>query len=360
MRLSKIVAGLLVGVGLLASQQPASAKGESSIDRYLSQMAREGWVPVQTGVFQRTTANGGVEYFTHGEEGLRFSLQQAINRFGDFIRAYDANPTSEAAEAAEAQADEVNRLRAILGTFKPAEAKQKLESFLSNGCTFSFSYNAVATYLTTSQGVSATASSSFSNSCGYTGNVYSYAYVEGRLGSTFTTSYQRNPVSGYTSGANVSTSASRTLAASSQCLSTAEAAVTIPAIGVNLSATSSNTVCPVPLPTVNITGSTYLYLSGYNCSYVTWTATGSGGTPGYSFAWTFEGYPAGTGSTMSQYLCGTNMYSTDYYSVGVTLTDSASQTATDSKTITVQSEEEYNNCNQNPWQYPYLELCPYY
>lgn len=365
MHVPKIVASLMLGIGLLASHQPAEAKGTgtgtgTALQTYIDQMVRQGWTPVQAGVLQRITSNGTVERFTYGEAGLRFSIQEAINRFGEIIRAYDANPTPDGAKAADAQADEVKRLRIALTALKNTNTTRNLESFLSSGCSFSFSYNADAGYFTTSQGVTASASASFTNTCGHVGSVYAEAYVEGRVSNVFTTSLQRDPVSGTTNGTNVSATASRTLAATSQCLSSAQAGVTVTSLGLNLSASQTNTLCPPPPApplSVSISGTTYFYLTGSNCTYVTWTAVVSGGTPGYSYAWTFNGYPAGTSSTYSDFVCGTNWYSTDYYPLSVTVTDSASQTATNNKTITVQSEPDIHQpCD--PWEnYPYQRLC---
>lgn len=365
MRVPKIVASVMMGVGLLAAQMPAEAKGPgTSLQTYIDQMVRQGWTPVQAGVLQRITSSGTVERFTYGEAGLRFSLQEATNRFGELIRAYDANPTPDGAKAVEAQVGEVKRLQIALGELKTTDTTRNLESFLSNGCSFSFSYNATAGYLTTSQGVTSSASASFTNTCGHVGNVYAQAYVAGSVSNTYTTSVQNDPTSGTTNGTNVSATATRTLAATSQCYSSAQAGVIVTSLGLNLSASQTNSLCPVPpAPPVDvyISGSTYQYLSGYNCAHVTWTAVVSGGTPGYSYAWTFNGSPAGTGSTYSTFLCGVGYYSTDYYPLSVTVTDSASQTDSDSEIVTVQTGV---NDPCDPWSnYPYQQFCeiqPFY
>lgn len=339
MRVPKIVASLMVGVGLLVSQQPAEAKGETSLQTYIGQMARQGWVELRPGVLQRTTGSGTVERFAYGEAGMAFTIEEAVNLLGTFLRAYEANPTKEGAQAVEAQADEVKRLRRELAEMQATDSLGNLEAFLSNGCSFSWSYNADAAYLTSSQGVTATASANFTNDCGYWADLYSYALAQGMVGNTYTTSYQQDPFTGGTiSGTTVSTFATRTLAATSQCHSSAQSTVTVTALGVALSASDTNDQCPVPLPTVTITGLALVLRSGFTCTTITWTANGSGGTPGYTYAWTWNGTPVGTGgSTYSRSLCGTNTNSSISHTLGVTLTDSASQTATATKTVTVHS-----------------------
>lgn len=363
MRVPKIVASLMLGVGLLGGQMPAEAKGpgteSSALQMHIDQMTRQGWTVLQPGVLQRMTSSGTMERFTYGEDGLRFSIQEATNRFGELIRAYHANPTTDGAKAAEAQAGEVKRLHLALDAIKKTDTTRNLEVFLNSGCSFSFSYNADAAYLTTSQGVTSSASASFTNNCGYVGNVYAHAFAQGSVGNTFTSTFQKDPLTGTTNGTNVSVAASRTLAATSQCYSSAEAGVYVAALGLNLTANAANSVCPIPpVPplTVSISGLLYHYLSGFNCTSVTWTASVSGGTPGYTYAWTIDGYPVGTGSTYSTYLCGNGSNYTENFTLAVTVTDSASRTGSDTEIATVQHS---GGCD--PWHnYPYEQLCPYY
>jgi hypothetical protein len=337
-----IAALFLLSLPLAAAEK----KGEVTIDQYLAHMMRDGWIQVTDGVLQKSLGNGKTQTLTFGVGGLQWRVQEAENRYGDFVRLYKAHPTPDGARAIEAQTEQVKSLRQTLANLRPEEAISNFEAFLNTGCNISYGANADAYPLTSSQGVGANANAYFWNDCGHSGSVYAYAYVAGQLGNSYTTSYQRDPFSGTYNGTSVSSNASRTLSATSQCYSYAEAAVTSASLGISLTATDSNYSCPPPPPNVYISGSTYVYLTGYNCTTVTWNAVGSGGTPGYSYAWYFNGSYAGSGSSHSEYFCGYNSYSYTNYPLSVTLTDSASQTDSDSTTVTVETAEDYQDpCN---------------
>jgi hypothetical protein len=91
-----------------------------------------------------------------------------------------------------------------------------------------------------------------------------------------------------------------------------------------------------PLATT-ISGPTEVYLDNYNkCSTVTWTASSTGGTSGYTYSW-YIGTgttPVGTGSSYSKSYCSTNQT----VNVKVVVKDSAGTTAQDTHTTYIYYE----------------------
>lgn len=339
----KVISGGTAGVCLLAAQAVAQTEERGKVDSYLGQLERQGWTQVAPGVLQRSLGDKQVESLAYGESGLEWAIEQAENRYGEFLRLYLANPTKDGESALLAQAEEVERRRDALKEAPRGDGFAGLEAFLNSGCNVSYGATASAYPLTTSQGVGATASAFFNNSCGYVGNVYAYAYVAGRVNNTYTTSLQRDPSLGVRSGTNISASASRTLAATADCYSYAEASANVPSQGINhFFVSGPNYSCPAPpsLPSVSISGSTYVFLTGFDCETLTWTATGSGGTLPYSYAWYFNNAFVASGSTYSRTFCGTDINRVTSHALRVTLTDGASRTASDSETVTVQTERE--------------------
>jgi hypothetical protein len=102
------------------------------------------------------------------------------------------------------------------------------------------------------------------------------------------------------------------------------------------SKSATNTTCPVPptSPTATINGPTYLGVTA--CTTYTWTASVSNGTSPFTYQWTWNGVAVGTGSSYSRSYCPGTAYSNISYTLGLTVTDSASRTGSASKTIQVE------------------------
>jgi hypothetical protein len=346
-RTTLLSAGLLC-LSMSLGLNGASASGfiEETIgtpqDPRAAQLLSEGYVPVTQGVFQLGLGDNKVQTVALGAEGAAW-VQQHIEARLIFLSAeYVAHPTPELLKVlTELQALQNSLAQDATGSdalfSEPATAGDGLDS----GCSVSYSANADAYPLTGSQGVGATASASWYHSC-YTGaSTYAYAYASATSGGTTTTITQSDPDSGW----NISSSATASVNGSSNCYSAAEAYVY--QNGYLLLFTDSNGSCPAPPPSVTVSASpSSVWLYGYGCQWITWTASASGGTPGYSYYWTTTGT---TGSTYSEYVCGYNSY--NYYSIthNVTVTDAASQTASGGATAYVSTEPEYYNpC---PWPY---------
>jgi hypothetical protein len=298
----------------------------------------EGFSPVAQGVFQRDMGGNKVETAALGAEGAAWMRQEIEARLIFLSAEYVARPTPELLKVlTELQAlqnsldqDATGGSAGLFSEAAPAG------DMIDSGCSVSYNANADAYPLTSSQGVGATASAAYYHSC-YTGaQTYAYAYASATSGGTTTTVTQSDPDSGW----NISSSATASVNGSSNCYASAQAYVYQSGYLLNFSDTHSG--CPIPLPTVSVSVSpSSVYLVGYNCQLVTWTASASGGTPGYSYYWTTSGT---TGSSYSDFVCGYNSY--NYYSIthNVTVTDAASLTASAGATAYVSTEPESNPC----------------
>jgi hypothetical protein len=95
-----------------------------------------------------------------------------------------------------------------------------------------------------------------------------------------------------------------------------------------------------PVPTIN--GPSTVYASG--CVTSTWTATVTGGTSPYTYAWTWNGTAVGTASSYSRTTCSGTVYSDTFHTLGLTVTDSASRTGTASLSVEIIKEGSGGSC----------------
>jgi large repetitive protein len=90
-----------------------------------------------------------------------------------------------------------------------------------------------------------------------------------------------------------------------------------------------------PAPSVSISSTTPVAISGTICKTITWTSTVSGGTSPYSYAWKIDGVAAGSASSVSKTYCGADTDTTQTVNVALTVTDAASQTGSATYTTTI-------------------------
>lgn len=351
---------LSVAIGALSLTHPGSlpaqtAKPTTAAD-FTARMGQDGWREVTSGVLQRTREGKKTEVVAFGKPGLEWAVTEAKNRLGFFLREYRRSPSADGAKALVAQNEEVKRLERALSA-APTTKAGDLESFLNASCDFSYGATADAYPLTTSQGVGAVANAYFNNStcsggnnCGYIGEVYSYAYVTARIGGTTTIKFQRDPEVGVKTGASLTSSASQTQTGTNDCYSEASSSVTVATLGLFLSAYDSNSECPGNPPTISaINGLTYFYLNGYNCQSTTYTASVTGGTPGYTYKWYWNGIQVATGASYSRTFCGSNTYSYFEHTLSVTVTDSAARQDSESTWIAVEGVPTGGGCRQSTY-----------
>jgi hypothetical protein len=318
----------------------------------MDRLVREGWTPVAPGVAQRGHGDSRVETFAFGPDGMKWGLQELQGKLASLQKQYRVNRKADLLRA-------INELKSSIAKFqedlKKAEQEPMDAGAEKNGCSVSFGANADAYYLTNVAGTGATASANFNNTCGYFAETYAYAQAYATRGTLTETLTQSDPKSGY----NISSSATVSVQGSTACASEAYAFSRFTGGGIFLSFNDSNPSCPPPPPpalNASISGPYYLSISGYNYETVTWTATATGGVPGYSYQWYRDGSYVGSGSTYSETFYGNNYDYTEYVNLSVTVADSASQTKAATFSTEIWYSSEYNDeCGS--YRFPYE--CPY-
>lgn len=329
----------------LALAQTENPRMKETMDRLI----KEGWTPVGPGVAQRSHGDNKVETFAFGPDGLRHAVKELEGKLAFLQQQYRSHRKADLQKA-------INDLKSSIAKLK-VDAKKAEKSTADvlaekNGCTVSFGSNSDAYWLTNGAGTAATASGSFNNTCGYYADTHAFAHAYATRGTLTETLTQSDPKSGY----NISSSAVVSVPGSTPCFSEAYSHARFTGGNIFLSFSDTNYSCPSPPVTVSISGPTYILISGYNSEIATWTATASSGVPGYSYQWYRDGYPVGTGSTYSESFFGSNWDSSELFELSVTVTDSASQTASATHSVNVWYSREYNNeCGM--YRFPYE--CPY-
>lgn len=330
----------MISIAQLSLAQDTKARSNDPID----QLLRQGWKIVQDGVLQRDRGAGQVETFVFGAAGFTWKLQDLQNQLHNLRLAYQANPTPELRKTILNHRQEIANTQKLIALAQAAEAAG--ESPIDNkvSCSLSFTYDASAAALTSSQDVTASASASFTGSCGFTGEVYAYSYSTAVVNGGSTT---QTLTDGPRSGANVTASAYTSQTGGPTCTSYAYASMT----SSNLSPSSytisaTNNSCPAPPnpPTISIASdsasSINLYLD--DCVYITWTASISGGSSPYTTTWYLNGYSQGTGTSLTETFCNTWTNTTQTVNVYAVVTDAASQSATSNTSTTTIHDHYYN------------------
>jgi hypothetical protein len=329
----------LVGSAHLSLAQDTKARSNDPI----AQLLRQGWKIVQDGVLQRDRGAYQVETFVFGAAGFTWKLQDLQNQLRNLRLAYQADPTPELRKTILNHRQEIANTQKLIALAQVAEAMGEPPVDGKVSCSLSFTYNASAAALTSSQGVTASASASFTGSCGFTGEVYAYSYSTATVAGAPTT---QTLTDGPRSGANVTASSFTSQTGGPSCTSYAYASMT----SSNLSPSSytisaTNSSCPAvvsnPVPTIN--GTNYIYVSS-GCVTTTWTSSVSGGTSPYTYQWTWNGAAVGTGSSYSRSTCAGSVYSYTTNTLGLTVTDSGSRTGSTSKSVDVEKDPATGGC----------------
>jgi hypothetical protein len=272
---------------------------------WLTQMYAEGWQKVQEGVLQRASEEGTTDTFTDGEGGLRWTVESLKKQILPLQQLYNEHPSQELADNLEVLR---NQLSVAMTGLNSGQVEGPSASQMEN-CDFSMGAHVNATWLTSSQGVTANADAYFhSINCGYVGNTYANVTVEGANGTVFTFKSQEDPKSG---SSWLDSAVQLSLGVSSQCKSTAYARTWSDSPSFGYEATQIiNYACPPPPPQpfdVTISGPSNVYTDTYTpCANATWTANATGGYPGYTFYWYINGAYEGSGSQLTKQYCYTN------------------------------------------------------
>jgi len=336
------LASLMLCLSLFGSTQLSFAQEtKARSNDPIAQMVRQGWKIVQDGVLQRERGAHQVETFVFGAPGFVWKLQDLQNQLRNLRLTYLATPTPELRKTILSHRQEIANTQRMITLAQAAEARGETPTDKVS-CTINFGYNASASALTSSQGVTATASANFSSNCAFYGEVYAYSYSTATVNGASTT---QTLTDGPRSGASVTASAFTSQTGVPSCQSYAYASMT----SSNLSPSSytisaTNNSCPGatnPVPTIN--GTNYVYVSS-GCVTTTWTSSVTGGTSPYTYQWTWNGAAVGTGSSYSRSTCAGSFYNYTSNTLGLTVTDSGSRTGSTSKAVDVEKDPVGSGC----------------
>jgi hypothetical protein len=341
---------------------------EPAEPQWMTEMLEQGWQKVAEGVLQRSEGEGNsVESFFYNQEGLLWRVEYLQGRVRFFEGLYNNSPSQDLATVITSLKDEVAEIQDRL---RSGEAEAFTGEEMAN-CTINYGATADAHWLTGSQapGVTGTASAHFSSNCGHYGKTYASVYVHAVAGTVDSTKTQTDDRPLATSS---SAFATFSVTGSTDCVSYAVARTESSALNILYTTEDWNYSCPAPppVPTVTVYGQPdyYTYYYGPQCTTVSWSASGSGGTQPYTIQWYIGSYHYATGTSFSLDYCNTDATVT----VTAKLIDGTGQIAQQSYTSWVYHEEDpYScggyNCNCGPqyptrfeYAQPYDQICPAY
>ena len=324
------LAMMITGVRAGSAQQVQPLEPE-----WLLQMYADGWTKVQEGVLQRDTELGP-ETFTYGAEGTEWAKQSLERQVSTLLSRYKIYPSEELGEL-------IGQLKARIAQFEANLASaETFDGDALQDCNLSWGGSAQAEAQSGPQGVTASSTAYFHNNCGYVADTFAMAYAHAIAGTVETTKTQNDPKSGTWVDSGASASANGSVG----CESRSQGTVNIWALSVFYATPERvNYNCP-PSPPTNVVTTYDYYTDSYSpCANVTWTASASGGTPGYTYDWYIDSTYQGSGSTLTKQYC--------YQNVAVTATavarDAAGQTASASATSYVSYYNNSNPCDYDPY-----------
>jgi len=328
--LAMTLIGARAGLAQAKPQEPA----------WLTRMYGEGWQKVQEGVLQRGKG-GQAETFTFGEQGLRYTVENLKQQVNFLQQAQNQHPSPELGKA-------ISNLQHQIGAANTRLSTGQVEgpsADLTSGCDFSYGAHAYAEPLTGSQGVTGRSDAYFHNNCGIIGNAYAQVYVQAQTGTVLSTKTQEDAKY---SGTWLDSAAQWSLNGNTNCSSSAYARAWSDSPYMSYETSAQNTLCPPPPPTVTISGASNVYTDNYSpCANVTWTASASGGTPGYTYNWYIGGTYQGSGYQLTLQYCYTNATVTP--TVVVYDSGSPQQSAQASYSTNIYYTQYYDPCTEDPY-----------
>ncbi|HSK79042.1 MAG TPA: carbohydrate-binding protein [Thermoanaerobaculia bacterium] len=246
-----LLASLLLCFAMFGDSPLASAETLGPVSAELfERLEKSGWETVSPGVMQRAVEGDQVETLGFGEDGLRFRLEEMRAHLAFLRKELALYPSRELRAAIRAHRAEILRVQTAL---KKADAAGGLElaneSLVAAGANCSANYDAAAV-LPPGGGVSATSSASFTNPCGYTGEVYAHAYTRVTTPNDEVITMTRSDPALNTSriGTNVSASAAANVNGVRDCYAYAYSSVTSYDLGITHSQSATSSVCPEQTP----------------------------------------------------------------------------------------------------------------
>lgn len=334
-----LISSLVLGLALLASPGLALPPGVPLGQGWQAGLIAQGWQPVTDGVLQRSLGGNKVETLAVGRSGFEWMLQRQEDRLGFFLEEYEKYPSERLREVIQDLSRDITETEAALQEQGLASEPMALTEPLGDGetiqnCDISYGAHADAYPLTGSSapGVGATASSYFYNNCFYWGRVDASVYVRATQGGVTTS----DSAAQTQEGENISAYAALTRNGVEDCYSNAWARAMSDGLGIAYETSDFNDDCPAPPLTIAISGPLSVFVSGYTCRLVTWSASVAGGVPPYgAINWYWDGYRVGSGSSFSETFCGNNWTWTEYVYLSATVSDSVGGTASDTHTTRI-------------------------
>ena len=295
-----------------------------------AELLAEGWQPVTDNVLQRSLGGNKTETFAYGPEGFAWMLQRLEDRLGFLADEYEKYPSENLRKVILDLQEEIGKMEKSLDTSQLALAEPIGGETLAN-CDISYGAHADAYPLYPGPGVGATADAYFHNNCFYWGKAEASVYVRATQGGITT-----SDSAGQTQeGENVQAAVTLTRNGVEDCYSSAWARASSDGLGIYYETFDANDVCPIPTLALTISGPLSVFVSGYTCRSVTWTASATGGVPGYTINWYRDGYYVGSGSSYTEFFCGNNWSWVEYVYLSAVVTDSLGATASDTHTTTI-------------------------
>jgi hypothetical protein len=339
----KVFAALALCAALFSLASPAPAQSNEKTDQdVLTQLQREGWKIVKDGVLQRELVRGEVESFVFGVPGFVWKIQDLQRQLRKLRVEFRANPTPELRKALANHRKAIANAEKALAIARVAEDSGKDIDLSKVSCAINFTYDASATKNPSAAGVLANASATFNANCGFTGQVYAYAFAKTTVNGAETTD---TVTDGPRSGANVSATASASRNGGAPCESYAYGEMI--SSGLNPSSWSksaTNYDCtyapPLNVAVTSNAASTTIDLYNSDCVTITWTTSISGGTSPYTSTMFLNSASQGTRTTYSKSYCNAGTNTSVTAAVSSTVTDSSSPVQSKSAsapTITIRS-----------------------
>ena len=324
LRLFSVVSFLCLSI-LFGAQAGSAQQVQPLEPEWLRQMYEEGWEKVQEGVLRRDAGDGQFETFSYGAEGLQWVLEGFTEQLSFLEERYNEAPSEDLAEVIETVQREIDKVSENLGETPSAEA---VDASAFEECTQkAFGGNASAGPMQSPQGITATATAYFQNACGIIGDTAAVAYADAidAVTGLHDTHNQEDP----SQGIWIDSSATASAVGSTGCSSWAQATVSINGDMVFQTPLAQSSNCSLSV-LATITGPATATADYYTnpCADVTWTASATQGTPGYSYEWYIGTALQGTGSTFTKSYCNVSTSAT----VKVVATDA--QGGTDDATFT--------------------------
>ncbi|HEX6903737.1 MAG TPA: hypothetical protein VF789_28765 [Thermoanaerobaculia bacterium] len=185
-------------------------------------------------MLQRNEGGHKVETLAFGLEGFVWMEEQLQAQLDFLLEELRVRPTPDLAETIKNHRQQISKIQKHIQTLN----KSGLATKTVTGCNETYAAHANAHSSVSTPGVRADADASFTNTCGFPGDTYAYAFAKANLNGT--TSLTQTDLD---TGATVSSFATASAAGTTECNSYAFASVTSVDLGINYSVSDESFDC---------------------------------------------------------------------------------------------------------------------